>query len=36
MSDVPVVTVLTPVYNEAAGLSAYEDAVQRALFSRTD
>ena len=32
----PVVLVLTPVYNESAGLSEYEDAVRRTLLSRTD
>jgi dolichol-phosphate mannosyltransferase len=32
----PVVLVLTPVYNEAAGLAAYEEAVRQTLFSRTD
>jgi len=30
------VLVLTPVYNETAGLEAYEDAVRTSLFSRTD
>ncbi len=32
----PLVLVLTPVYNESAGLAAYEEAVRRTLFSRTD
>jgi dolichol-phosphate mannosyltransferase len=32
----PVVLVLTPVYNESEGLDAYEQAVHRALLSRTD
>lgn len=32
----PRVTILTPVYNEATNLSAYEDAVRRTLLSRTD
>ena len=32
----PVVLILTPVYNEAAGLAAYEAAVSRTLLSRTD
>ena len=35
-SQRPVVLVLTPVYNEAAGLAAYEEAVGKTLFSRTD
>jgi dolichol-phosphate mannosyltransferase len=32
----PTVVVLTPVYNESAGLAAYEEAVRRVLFARTD
>jgi glycosyltransferase involved in cell wall biosynthesis len=32
----PIVLVLTPVYNESAGLAAYEEAVRSTLFSRTD
>jgi dolichol-phosphate mannosyltransferase len=32
----PVVLVLTPVYNETAGLEAYEQAVRNTLLSRTD
>ena len=32
----PNVLVLTPVYNETAGLPAYEDAVRQTLLSRTD
>ena len=32
----PVVLVLTPVYNESDGLAEYEDAVRRTLLSRTD
>jgi glycosyltransferase involved in cell wall biosynthesis len=32
----PVVLVLTPVYNEGAGLEAYETAVTRTLLSRSD
>ena len=32
----PVVLILTPVYNETAGLAAYEDAVRTTLFARTD
>jgi dolichol-phosphate mannosyltransferase len=32
----PVVLVLTPVYNETAGLAAYEAAVTATLLSRTD
>ncbi|PYR69994.1 MAG: hypothetical protein DMF88_04265 [Acidobacteria bacterium] len=35
-NGLPVVLILTPVYNEADGLAAYEDAVQRTLFARTD
>ena len=35
-SQRPVVLVLTPVYNEAAGLAAYEEAVRQTLFSLTD
>jgi dolichol-phosphate mannosyltransferase len=35
-SERPTVLVLTPVYNEAAGLDAYEEAVRQTLFSRTD
>jgi glycosyltransferase involved in cell wall biosynthesis len=32
----PVVLVLTPVYNESAGLDAYERAVRDTLLARTD
>ena len=32
----PIVLVLTPVYNESAGLAAYEEAVRSVLFARTD
>ena len=32
----PVVLILTPVYNETAGLAAYEEAVRTTLLSRTD
>jgi dolichol-phosphate mannosyltransferase len=32
----PVVLVLTPVYNESAGLEAYRNAVTAALLSRSD
>ena len=32
----PIVLVLTPVYNESAGLEAYEQAVTRTLLSRSD
>jgi dolichol-phosphate mannosyltransferase len=32
----PVVLVLTPVYNETAGLAAYEQAVRETLMPRTD
>lgn len=32
----PIVLVLTPVYNESAGLDAYEQAVTRTLLSRSD
>ncbi len=32
----PVVLILTPVYNETAGLAAYEQAVRTTLLSRTD
>jgi dolichol-phosphate mannosyltransferase len=32
----PVVLILTPVFNEAAGLADYEAAVRRTLFARTD
>lgn len=33
---VPVVLILTPVYNETAGLDAYERAVRDTLFPRAD
>jgi dolichol-phosphate mannosyltransferase len=33
---IPVVLILTPVYNETAGLDAYEQAVRETLLSRTD
>ena len=32
----PTVVILTPVYNETAGLAAYEQAVAGTLLSRTD
>ena len=32
----PVVLILTPVYNESAGLDAYESALARTLLSRSD
>jgi glycosyltransferase involved in cell wall biosynthesis len=32
----PVILILTPVFNEAAGLVAYEAAVRSTLLSRTD
>jgi glycosyltransferase involved in cell wall biosynthesis len=32
----PLVLVLTPVYNESAGLETYESAVTRTLLSRSD
>jgi len=32
----PLVLILTPVYNESAGLDAYESAVTRTLLSRSD
>jgi dolichol-phosphate mannosyltransferase len=32
----PVVLILTPVYNETAGLAAYEEAARTTLLSRTD
>ena len=32
----PSVVILTPVYNETAGLAAYEQAVRDTLLSRTD
>jgi glycosyltransferase involved in cell wall biosynthesis len=32
----PAVLILTPVYNETAGLAAYEHAVRDTLLSRTD
>ena len=32
----PIVLILTPVYNETAGLAAYEAAVTKTLLSRTD
>jgi dolichol-phosphate mannosyltransferase len=32
----PLVLVLTPVYNESAGLEAYESAVTRTVLSRSD
>lgn len=32
----PLVLILTPVYNESAGLEAYESAVTRTLLSRSD
>jgi dolichol-phosphate mannosyltransferase len=32
----PVVIVLTPIYNESAGLPAYEEAITRTLLSRQD
>jgi glycosyltransferase involved in cell wall biosynthesis len=32
----PLVLILTPVFNETAGLAAYEAAVTRTLLSRTD
>jgi dolichol-phosphate mannosyltransferase len=32
----PTVLILTPVYNETAGLAAYEQAVRDTLLSRTD
>jgi len=35
-SRLPLVLVLTPVYNESAGLEAYENAVTRTLLSRSD
>jgi glycosyltransferase involved in cell wall biosynthesis len=35
-SHLPVVLVLTPVYNESASLADYEAAVRQTLFSRTD
>jgi glycosyltransferase involved in cell wall biosynthesis len=34
--DQPVVLILTPVFNETAGLAAYETAVRNTLLSRTD
>jgi dolichol-phosphate mannosyltransferase len=34
--SLPIVVVLTPVYNESKGLAAYEDAVRAMLFARTD
>jgi glycosyltransferase involved in cell wall biosynthesis len=36
MNRKPKVLILTPVYNEAAGLEAYEAAVRQVLLSRTD
>ena len=35
-NPLPVVLVLTPVYNESAGLEAYETAVSQTLLSRSD
>ncbi|HTI41955.1 MAG TPA: glycosyltransferase family 2 protein [Vicinamibacterales bacterium] len=32
----PIVVLLTPVYNESAGLDAYESGVTRTLLSRSD
>jgi glycosyltransferase involved in cell wall biosynthesis len=32
----PVILILTPVYNETAGLAAYEAAVRQTLLSRSD
>ena len=34
--ETPIVLILTPVYNETAGLAAYEQAVRETLLSRTD
>jgi dolichol-phosphate mannosyltransferase len=36
MNGKPKILVLTPVYNESAGLDAYEAAVREVLFARTD
>ncbi len=36
MNPKPNVLILTPVYNESAGLDAYEAAVRQILLSRTD
>jgi len=35
-NPLPLVLVLTPVYNESAGLEAYETAVSQTLLSRSD
>ena len=36
MNPKPTVLILTPVYNESAGLDAYEAAVRQVLLSRSD
>ena len=36
MNRNPKVLILTPVYNEAAGLDAYEETVRKALLARAD
>lgn len=36
MNDRPKVLILTPVYNESAGLDAYEASVRQVLFGRQD
>ena len=36
MNGKPKVLVLTPVYNESAGLDTYEASVRRVLFARPD
>ena len=36
MNRPPKVLILTPVYNETAGLDAYEEAVRNVLLTRTD
>jgi dolichol-phosphate mannosyltransferase len=35
-APVPIVTVVTPVFNEEAGLARYEEAVRQTLLARTD
>ena len=36
MNRKPKVLILTPVYNESAGLASYEEAVRATLLARTD
>ena len=36
MNRRPKVLILTPIYNESAGVDAYEAAVRQTLFARPD